>query len=302
MLPSATLAEPIDYEEVVPKARALPWYITYFKPLALPYWLLHALAVVGPIITIAQDGWRWGNLAMTALVYAVAMFFVTGGYHRYFAHRTYKASRAVQLVLALGAQATLQKGALWWAAHHRHHHKASDTKGDLHSVRQSGFWWAHMGWILSTDFDETDLSKVKDLATFPELVWLNKYWVLPGLAYAAATFWLGGFNGLVWAWAVPIVLNWHGTFTINSLSHVFGRQRYATGDDSRNNLLLAIITHGEGWHNNHHHYQVSTRQGFRWWEIDVTYYALRVLSLTRLVHHLHPVPAHIVRGERKPGR
>lgn len=301
-LDNVSPASAINFDLAVPTARAKAWYRTYLLPSSFPYWLLHAFALAGAIFTIARDGWSWWYLAEVALVYAVAMFFVTAGYHRYFSHRSFKTSRPVQLLLAIGAQMTLQKGALWWAAHHRHHHKESDQEGDLHSVRQSGFWWAHHGWILSEDFKGTDLAKVKDLAKYPELVWLNEHWWVPGTLYAIATFALGGVPGLVWAWAVPIVLNWHGTFTINSLAHIYGSRRYDTTDGSRNNLWLALITHGEGWHNNHHHYQASTRQGFRWWEIDLTFYALKALSWVRVVRALHPVPAHIVAGQRKRRR
>ncbi|MBS1119051.1 MAG: Fatty acid desaturase [Deltaproteobacteria bacterium] len=221
------------------------------------------------------------------------MFFVTAAYHRYFSHRSYKTSRWFQFLLALGATTTAQKGPLWWAAHHRIHHKLSDAPGDLHSVIQSGFWWAHHGWILSRDLEDTDLSRIKDFSRFPELRWLNTWWMLPVIGIAVVMFALGGLFALVWGFAVAQVLCWHGTFTINSLSHVWGKRRYATGDDSRNNPVLAVITMGEGWHNNHHHYQVSARQGFYWWEIDCTYYVLRALSAVGLVWDLHGIPARI---------
>jgi stearoyl-CoA desaturase (delta-9 desaturase) len=150
-----------------------------------------------------------------------------------------------------------------------------------------------MGWLMARDLEETDLSLVKDLARYPELRWLNRYWIVPVLAVAVAAFALGGLYGLVWAFAVPQVLSWHGTFTINSLAHLWGGRRYATDDDSRNNAVLAVITMGEGWHNNHHHYQVSARQGFYWWEIDCTYYVLRALAAVGLIWDLHGVPDHV---------
>ena len=221
------------------------------------------------------------------------MFFVTGAYHRYFSHRSYRTSRWFQFVLALGATATGQKGPLWWAAHHRVHHKLSDAPGDLHSVVQQGFWWAHHGWILARDLEDTEHANVKDLAKYPELRWLNRWWMLPPLAVAAATYAIGGFDAFVWGFCVSQVLCWPGTCTINSLSHLWGGRRYATDDHSRNNLLLALITLGEGWHNNHHHYQVAARQGFFWWEIDGTYYVLRLLAAVGLIWDLHEVPAHV---------
>ncbi len=273
----------------VEAARAKGWRHVYFNALSLPFWGVHILAIVG----IAITGFSWLGLALTAALYVPRMFFVTGAYHRYFSHRSYKTSRWFQFLLALGATFTAQKGPLWWAAHHRVHHKLSDMPGDLHSVKQSGFWWSHMGWILARDLEGTDLSRIKDFSKYPELRWLDRYWMVPPVAAGVIAFVAGGFFGLVWAFAVPQVLCWHGTFTINSLSHLWGGRRYATEDDSRNNLVLALITMGEGWHNNHHHYQVATRQGFFWWEIDCTYYVLRALAAVGLVWDLHGVPDHI---------
>jgi stearoyl-CoA desaturase (delta-9 desaturase) len=274
----------------VDAARAKGWRRTYLNALTIPFWGVHILAIVG----IAILGFSWRGLALCAALYLPRMFFVTGAYHRYFSHRSYKTSRWFQFVLALGAAMTAQKGPLWWAAHHRLHHKLSDQPGDLHSVIQSGFWWSHMGWILSRDLESTDHSRIKDFAKYPELRWLDRYWMIPPVAVGVVTFLIGGFFALVWGFAVAQVLCWHGTFTINSLSHIWGGRRYATTDDSRNNFVLATITLGEGWHNNHHHYQVSARNGFMWWEVDVTYYVLRALAAVRLVRDLHGVPAHIL--------
>lgn len=273
----------------VETARAKGWRHVYFNVLSLGFWGIHVLAIAGVIAL----GWSWAGLGLAALLYVPRLFFVTGAYHRYFSHRSYKTSRWFQLVLAVGAQATFQKGALWWAAHHRVHHKESDEPGDLHSVKQSGFWWAHLGWILARDFEDTDYARIKDFAKYPELVWLNKYWYLPPLAVGVLTYLVGGWYGLVWGFAVSQVLTWHGTFTINSLTHLFGKRRYATGDDSRNHWLLAIVTLGEGWHNNHHHYQVSARQGFRWYEVDLTFYVLRAFAAVGLIWDVHGVPDHI---------
>lgn len=269
------------------------WRQVYFNALSIPFWGVHILAIVGVCIT----GLSWAGLAWTLALYVPRMFFVTGAYHRYFSHRSYKTSRWFQFLLALGATFTSQKGPLWWAAHHRIHHKLSDMPGDLHSVKQSGFWWSHMGWILSRDLEGTDMSRIKDFAKYPELRWLDKYWVFPPIAAGVVAYLIGGFWGLVWAFAVPQVLCWHGTFTINSLSHIWGGRRYATEDDSRNNPVLAMITMGEGWHNNHHHYQVSARQGFYWWEVDCTFYVLKALSVVGLVWDLHGVPDHIRQNE-----
>jgi stearoyl-CoA desaturase (delta-9 desaturase) len=275
---------------VVERAQAQGWRHVYFNALTLPFWGVHVLALVG----VALTGLSWPGLVWCAALYVPRMFFVTGAYHRYFAHRSYKTSRWFQLLLALAATSTGQKGVLWWAAHHRVHHKLSDQPGDLHSVRQSGFWWAHMGWILARDLEGTDHARIKDFAKYPELRWLDRYWMFPPVAMGVLAYAIGGFFGLVWAFAVPQVLCWHGTFTINSLSHLWGSRRFATEDDSRNNFVLAVVTLGEGWHNNHHHYQVAARQGFYWWEIDCTYYVLRVLAAVGLIWDLHGVPDHVL--------
>jgi stearoyl-CoA desaturase (Delta-9 desaturase) len=254
-----------------------------------PFFLVHLAAVAG----VFWLGWSWSGLALALALYAVRMFGVTGAYHRYFSHRTYKTSRAFQLLLALLAMTSVQKGVLWWAAHHRHHHKLSDQPGDTHSVLQDGFWWSHVGWILAPMNHDTDLNKVRDLARYPELRFLDRFYYLPAIALAVALYVIGGTWALYWGFFVSTTLLWHGTFTINSLTHVFGSTRYVTTDNSKNNFWLALITLGEGWHNNHHYYQRATNQGFFWWEIDVTYYVLKVLSWVGLVWDLHTPPPHV---------
>jgi stearoyl-CoA desaturase (delta-9 desaturase) len=278
----------MDVLDPVAVASQRSWRQIYLNLYSIPFWGLHLAAVIGVILT----GWSWAGLGLAVLIYIPRMIVITGGYHRYFSHRSYKTSRWFQFVIALLATANSQKGVLWWAAHHRRHHKLSDQPGDLHAPRY-GFWWSHVGWIIARDFEGTDLDKVKDLARYPELRWLEKYWLLPPIALAVATFLIGGTWALVWGFFVCQILAWHGSFTINSLTHIFGKRRYATDDGSRNHWLLALVTMGEGWHNNHHHYQVSARQGFRWYEIDVTYYVLRGLAAVGLVWDLHGVPDHI---------
>src|SRR3954470_14926840 len=198
----------------VEAARAKGWRNAYLKYMQLGFWGMHVAAIAGVIVL----GWSWLGLTAALIAYVPRMFFVTGAYHRYFSHRSYKTSRWFQLVLAVGATLTAQKGPLWWAAHHRLHHKLSDQPGDLHSVIQRGFWWSHMGWILSNDLEDTDLSRIKDFAKYPELRWLNTYWMIPAIGAGVVTFLLGGFFALVWGFAVAQGLCWHGTFTINSLS------------------------------------------------------------------------------------
>jgi stearoyl-CoA desaturase (delta-9 desaturase) len=222
--------------------------------------------------------------------YYLRMFGVTGGYHRYFSHRSYKLNRFWQFCLAFLAQTSVQKGVLWWAAHHRDHHINSDRKADIHSPVHEGFWWSHLGWILSDEYDHYDAQRIADFAKYPELRWLNRYHVVPAVMYGAATYFLGGWSAFVWGFVVSTVLLYHGTFVINSLAHIWGSRRFATPDESRNNFWLALVTMGEGWHNNHHHFMSSTRQGIRWWEVDATYYILRVLSWFRIARDLRPFP------------
>jgi stearoyl-CoA desaturase (delta-9 desaturase) len=264
------------------------WRQIYLNAYSLPFWAIHLTALLG----VLWLGWSWAGLGLAVLLYIPRMIIITGGYHRYFSHRAYKTSRWFQFVIAFLALANAQKGVLWWAAHHRNHHKKSDQPGDLHAPRY-GFWWSHVGWIIARDFEGTDLDKVKDLARFPELRFLERWWLLPPVVLAVATFLIGGTWALVWGFFVCQIFAWHGSFTINSLTHIFGKRRYQTDDDSRNHWLLALVTMGEGWHNNHHHYQVSARQGFRWYEIDVTYYVLRCLAAVGLVWDLHGVPGHV---------
>jgi stearoyl-CoA desaturase (Delta-9 desaturase) len=240
---------------------------------------------------------------LCAALYVARMFFVTGGYHRYFSHRSYKTSRWFQFILAGGAQSSLQKGALWWAANHRVHHKHSDTEEDPHSAKLYGFWYSHIGWIMTEEHKETRYDLIKDWKDHKELHWLNRYHWVPAVILAVAVYFVGNkVNGAGWFdWSAGIstlligfflstVLLFHGTFTINSLMHKIGGKRYKTGDESRNSLVLALVTLGEGWHNNHHYYQSATRQGFYWWEIDITYYIIRTLGVFGIVWDIRGVP------------
>jgi len=237
-------------------------------------------------------------LLWTAATYAIRMFGVTAGYHRYFSHRSYKLDRWAQFLMAVLAQTSGQKGVLWWAAHHRQHHRYADHEKDIHSPLQRGFWWAHVGWVLSNEYDSYDRKQVADLARFPELRWLDRYHLVPAALFAALVLLTGGPAAFVWGYLVSTVLLYHGTFAINSLAHLFGSRRFDTPDQSRNNWLLALLTFGEGWHNNHHFSMASCRQGYRWWEVDITYGVLKFLSFLGIARELRPfrVPAHALRG------
>jgi len=215
---------------------------------------------------------------------------LSAGYHRYFAHRSYRTSRAFQLVLAFVGGTCTQRGALWWAATHRAHHARTDDDGDPHSPARDGLLWSHIGWILSKRHETTDLGRMRDFARYPELRWLDRHHFVPSLALAGTLLVLGGPAALIWGSFVSTVFLWHATFSINSLAHVLGRRRYPTADQSRNNALLGVFTMGEGWHNNHHHYQSSAALGFYWWEVDLTYYLLRLLGALGLVWDLRTPP------------
>ncbi|MFY2642104.1 acyl-CoA desaturase [Achromobacter insuavis] len=269
---------------------------------ALPFALLHA-GCLGVIAT----GVSPVALAVAAALYALRMFALTGFYHRYFSHRTFRTSRAMQLVFAILGASCAQRGPLWWAAHHRHHHRHADDDQDLHSPARHGFWWSHMGWFLTPRAFATDLARVPDLRRYRELRWLDRFDAAVPIALALLCYALGaalerlapglGTSGpqmLVWGFFISTVALFHATVTINSLAHRYGKRRYDTADDSRNNAWLALLTFGEGWHNNHHFYPGSARQGFRAREIDLTWYGLRLLAAAGLIWDLKPVPAWVL--------
>lgn len=226
--------------------------------------------------------------------FAIRMFGITGGYHRYFSHRTFKANRVVQFALGWIGCSSAQKGPLWWAAHHRTHHQVADDRPDLHSPVREGFFWSHMGWWLSDKYDETDFKKIPDLSRFPELLWLNRHFLVPPIVWAALCGAIDGWKGVVWGFFISTVFLWHATFLINSAAHMFGRRRFQTTDASRNSFILAILTLGEGWHNNHHYFPSSVNQGFYWWEVDITYYILRTMAFFGLVSDLRKPPERVL--------
>ena len=256
---------------------------------SLPFIAMHLAALTAFLVDF-----HWRDVIVCVALYYVRMFFVVTGYHRYFSHRSYRTGRVYQFLLALLATTSAQKGPLWWAAHHRHHHRVSDQADDVHSPVQKGFFWSHVGWILSSKYEDTRYELVRDLAAFPELRWLNRWHLVPPVVLAVTLFLIGGVSMLVWGFVVSTVMLWHGSFTINSLSHVFGRRRYKTTDTSRNNWLLALLTLGEGWHNNHHYHQNTANQGWFWWEVDFAFYGLKVLSWLGVVRDLR-VPSDAVK-------
>ncbi len=256
-------------------------------------------------ILVIWAGVSWAAIIALILTYGIRMFAITAGYHRYFSHRSYKTTRIFQFVMAFLGTSAAQKGPLWWAAHHRHHHRHSDTEEDIHSPRK-GFWWSHVGWIMCDKYKCAHMKLVKDLREFPELNFLERFHLIAPISLAVILTGLGmtlnyyfpqlntsGFQMLVWGFFISTAVLYHGTFTVNSLTHVYGRRRFDTTDDSRNSFLISLITLGEGWHNNHHRFPSSERQGFYWWEIDVSHYILRVLSWFRIVWDLRNPPKRV---------
>ncbi len=276
--------------------RAKPDKVEWLR--TVPFLFLHA-GCLGVFLV----GWSWTAVGAAVAMYLVRMFAITGFYHRYFSHRTFHTSRFAQFLFAVLGASAAQRGPLWWTYQHRHHHQHSDSAEDAHSPQQHGFLWAHLGWITSARNFPTDYSQVRDLAKFPELVFLNRFdtviplalaILLAGVGQLLHAFYpaLGVTAGqmLVWGFFISTTLLFHATSSINSVAHVLGKRRYETKDDSRNSFLLALITLGEGWHNNHHRYMSSTRQGFYWWEIDISYYVLKAMSWTGVIWDLRPVP------------
>ncbi|XOZ34166.1 acyl-CoA desaturase [Halomonadaceae bacterium KBTZ08] len=235
--------------------------------------------------------------------FVLRMFAITGFYHRYFAHKTFSTNRFWQFVFAVIGASAVQRGPLWWAAHHRYHHQHSDTDQDLHSPEKQGFWWSHVGWFTCDAAFLTDYRRVGDWARYPELKFLNRFDAIVPLTCLVGIYALGealavwapslGTSGAqltIWGFFISTVAVFHGTVSINSLAHVWGHRRFQTSDDSRNNFWLALLTLGEGWHNNHHRWPTSARQGFRWWEVDITFYLLWTLEKIGIISNLKPIP------------
>lgn len=248
-------------------------------------------------------GWSWVAVFVALLLYFARVFALTAFYHRYFSHRSFKTSRWFQFLGGVLGCAAAQRGPIWWAAHHRDHHRFAEREGDVHSPHRHGFLWSHMLWFMTNENFRTKQRNVKDWLKYPELRLINRFDFLAPAALAISMFAFGevlrvaapsletnGWQMLIWGFLVSTIVLYHVTFAINSLAHTVGSRRFDTKDESRNNWWLALITFGEGWHNNHHHYPGSVRQGFRWWELDITFYLLVVLSWFGLVWDLKGVP------------
>lgn len=292
-----TIKKWVTNENQLSDASHIPDKIDWLR--AVPFLLMHA----GCFLVI------WTGFSKVAAITALTLYFIRlfsigAFYHRYFSHKTYQTNRFWQFIFALMGATAAQRGPLWWSSHHRQHHLCTDQPEDVHSPVQHGFWWSHVGWFLSKRNYYYKPERVKDLAAFPELVFLDRYDSLVPVLLLAVLMIVGKVLQLtapelhtsalqmaVWGFFLSTTLLFHTTVTINSLTHIFGRQAYPTNDNSRNSFLLALLTLGEGWHNNHHYYPASVRQGFRWWQIDITFYILKLLEKLGMVWHLRGVPA-----------
>lgn len=293
---------PVKYETPSPEVEnRIDWVR------AIPYIGMH-LACIG----VFWVGFSWLAFSIAALLYALRVFTLTGWYHRYFSHRSFRTGRIVQFLFAAIGTSAVQRGPLWWAAHHRHHHVHSDDPLDLHSPRQQGLLWAHVGWFLAPKSFPTNYKIIPDFAKYPELRFLDRFDLIVPVLMAVCLYLFGalvewqdpesgvtGMQILVWGFFVSTIAVYHVTYLVNSATHVLGSRRYETKDDSRNSLIVALLTFGEGWHNNHHHYPNSTRQGFFWWEIDITYYILCFMSALGLVWDLKAVPKRVLHPKKK---
>ncbi|MCU4418730.1 acyl-CoA desaturase [Acinetobacter bereziniae] len=287
-------SRPIQVQTSSPESKKIQWVRI------IPFIILHVAC-----LSIFYVGVSWFAVTFMLLFYLIRMFSITAFFHRYLSHKTFQTSRIVQFVFVLIGTMSAQRGPLWWAAHHRYHHRFTDTEHDPHSSTY-GFWYSHLGWFLNDYNFATRKEVVKDWLKYPELVWLDRFSLIIVLLTAVSIYALGewlavvypslatsGLQLLVWGFVVSTVLLIHATLCINSLAHLYGSRDFETEDQSRNNLFLSIITLGEGWHNNHHYYAGSARQGFYWWQIDITYYLLKMMSWIGLVWGLKPIPARV---------
>ena len=266
------------------------------KVSAVVFWVVQCSAFLIFFISFS-----WTFLALWAVSHFLRAIGLTLAFHRYFAHRSFQMNRTARFVWSFIGTAAMQKGPLWWAGHHVNHHRYADRDGDPHSPMVSGIYYAHIGWFLNDarhDRLEASNPVMRDFSKAPEIVWLNKNFWAPPLLLAIAMFLIGGMPWLIWGFCVPTMTLAHATFAINTVNHMFGSRRFDTIDESRNNLVTAFFAVGEGWHNNHHRYQRSARNGFYWWEFDPTWYVIRLMQMIGLVWDVKTVPHRIYEEAR----
>jgi len=288
---------PVDIEKVANKVEGMR---------SAPF-LLFQLS----FILVYFVGFSWVALIAALFFCYIRIFAIGAFYHRYFSHRAYKTNRFWQAIFAIWGACSMQRGPLWWASHHRDHHRWTDTEKDPHSPVISGFWWSHIGWVLSSKNFYYDTKNISDLMKFPELVFIDRMHLFIVTVFAALIYYFGvllnylapslgtsGWQMLVWGFFISTIFLFHITVSINSFAHIVGSRTYDTKDHSKNNFLLALLTFGEGWHNNHHHYSGSARQGFTPWQIDITYYTLLFMQKIGIIHGVKGVPKEIIESNK----
>jgi len=231
--------------------------------------------------------WSWPAIITAVVFYAIAGLGVGMGYHRLLTHRSYKVSKFVEYFLVTCATMSLEGGPIQWVVTHRIHHANSDREGDPHTPRDGG-WWAHIGWILwgtVQNHTETTIARyAPDLMNDRYYRWLSRAYYVPLLVVGTMLFAFGGWSVLLWGVFLRLTLALHATWLVNSATHLWGRTRFETGDDSRNSWWVALLTFGEGWHNNHHAHPTSARHGLRWYEFDLNWLGIWVLQFLGLAH------------------
>ena len=261
------------------------------------FWLVQVSALLVFAVPFA-----WGYVALWAVSHFARAVGLTLAFHRYYAHRAFQMNRAARFIWTFAGVAAMQKGPLWWAGHHVYHHKFADRDGDPHSPKVSGFYYAHIGWFLNDQkYKKIDPSNpvVRDFSKYPDVRLLDEYYFLPPLLLGLAMYAIGGFPWVVWGFCLPTMTLAHATFAINTVNHLYGSRRFETRDESRNNAITALFAAGEGWHNNHHRYQRAARNGFYWWEIDITYYVILAMQAVGLAWDVQRVPDRIYREARE---
>jgi stearoyl-CoA desaturase (delta-9 desaturase) len=263
--------------------------------------VIMALFHVGALAALFVFSWR--NLAVAVLLYWVATGLgISMGYHRLHTHRSYRVPRALEYFFAFCGTLTLEGGPIFWVAVHRIHHQKSDQDGDPHSPRD-GAWWAHVGWILlgETNHNNTRLMSkyAPDLGKHRFYIWLNNYHWVPIVALGAVLFAIGGLPMLLWGVCLRVVAGLHATWLVNSATHMWGARRFRTRDDSRNNWWVALMTFGEGWHNNHHAHPTSARHGLAWYEFDPSWLQIKILKFVGIAKSVQAAKIETALTERK---
>jgi len=250
------------------------------KGLNWPTIIVLVILHVGAVAALFM--FSWANLAVTLFL----LWFATGlgismGYHRLHTHRSYQVPRALEYLFAVCGALTFEGGPIFWVATHRVHHQKSDRPGDPHSPRE-GAWWSHMVWMMVGEAKHSNTRLMAkyapDLAKDPFYVWLDHYHWLPNILLAVLLFAIGGFPMVLWGICLRVVVGLHATWLVNSATHMWGSRRFATHDDSRNLWWVALITFGEGWHNNHHAHPTSARHGLAWYEFDPSWLQIQLLK------------------------